>query len=106
LSRLRYRSAGQFFAPVTVRSPCGGGIRGGQTHSMSPEAFFTHIPGVKVAMPSNPHDAKGMLIAAIEDDDPVIFFEPKRLYTGPFDGDPEKAASTWASHPRGEVPEG
>lgn len=106
LSRLRYRSAGQFFAPVTVRTPCGGGIRGGQTHSMSPEAFFTHIPGLKVVMPSNPHDAKGMLISAIEDDDPVIFFEPKRLYNGPFDGDPEKAASTWTKHPGGEVPEG
>ena len=57
-------------------------------------------------MPSNPHDAKGMLIAAIEDDDPVIFFEPKRLYNGPFDGDPEKPASTWPNHPRGEVPDG
>ncbi|MFP3944748.1 MAG: alpha-ketoacid dehydrogenase subunit beta, partial [Alphaproteobacteria bacterium] len=106
LSRLRYRSAGQFHAPVTVRAPCGGGIRGGQTHSMSPEAFFTHIPGVKVVMPSNPKDAKGLLISAIEDDDPVIFFEPKRLYNGPFDGDPEKPASTWPKHPRGEVPDG
>ncbi len=106
LSRIRYRSAGQYTAPLVIRTPCGGGIYGGQTHSMSPEAFFTHIPGVKVAMPSNPYDAKGMLLAAVEDDDPVIFFEPKRLYNGPFDGDPHKPATSWARHPRGEVPEG
>lgn len=106
LSRIRYRSAGQYTAPVVVRTPCGGGIYGGQTHSMSPEAFFTHIPGVVVAMPSSPHDAKGMLIAAIESDDPVIFFEPKRLYNGPFDGDPHKPQSSWVNHPKGHVPEG
>lgn len=105
LSRIRYRTAGQFTTPVTIRTPCGGGIRGGQTHSMSPEAFFTQIPGVQVVMPSNPYDAKGLLIAAIESDDPVIFFEPKRLYNGPFDGDPGKALETWAKHPKGEVPE-
>lgn len=106
LSRLRYRSAGDFFAPVTVRMPCGGGIRGGQTHSQSPESLFTHICGIKVVMPSNPYDAKGLLISAIEDDDPVIFFEPKRLYNGPFDGDPEKSVATWKSHPQSEVPQG
>jgi 2-oxoisovalerate dehydrogenase E1 component beta subunit len=106
LARLRHRTAGDFFAPVTVRMPCGGGIRGGQTHSQSPEALFAHICGIKVVMPSNPYDAKGLLIAAIEDDDPVIFFEPKRLYHGPFDGDPEKPAVAWAAHPRSEVPEG
>ena len=106
LARLRYRSAGDFYAPVTIRTPCGGGIRGGQTHSQSPEAIFAHVCGVKVVMPSNPHDAKGLLIAAIEDDDPVIFLEPKRLYNGPFDGDPAKPAVPWSSHPRGEVPEG
>ena len=106
LSRIRYRSAGQYTAPVTIRTPCGGGIYGGQTHSMSPEAFFTHIPGVVVAMPSNPYDAKGMLISAIESDDPVIFFEPKRLYNGPFDGDPHKPQSGWSAHARGDVPEG
>ena len=83
LARLRYRSAGDFWAPVTVRTPCGGGIRGGQTHSQSPEGIFTHVCGVKVVMPSNPYDAKGLLISAIEDDDPVIFFEPKRIYNGP-----------------------
>jgi 2-oxoisovalerate dehydrogenase E1 component beta subunit len=106
LARLRYRSAGEFFAPMTVRIPCGGGIRGGQTHSQSPESLFTHICGIKVVMPSNPYDAKGLLIAAIEDDDPVIFFEPKRLYNGPFDGDPEKPAANWKNHPQGELPEG
>ncbi len=106
LARLRYRSAGDFFAPVTIRTPCGGGIRGGQTHSQSPEGIFTHVSGIKVIMPSNPFDAKGLLITAIEDDDPVVFFEPKRLYNGPFDGDPNKAAIPWSTHPKGEVPEG
>lgn len=106
LARLRYRSASEFHAPVTIRTPCGGGIRGGQTHSQSPEAVFAHISGIKVVMPSNPYDAKGLLIAAIEDDDPVIFFEPKRVYNGPFDGDPEQPAVSWAAHPLGEVPEG
>ncbi len=106
LARLRYRTAGEFFAPVTIRTPCGGGIRGGQTHSQSPEGIFTHVSGIKVIMPSNPYDAKGLLITAIEDDDPVVFFEPKRLYNGPFDGDPSKAAVPWSTHPKGEVPEG
>jgi 2-oxoisovalerate dehydrogenase E1 component beta subunit len=106
LARLRYRSAAAFFAPVTIRTPCGGGIRGGQTHSQSPEAIFAHVSGIKVVMPSNPYDAKGLLIAAIEDDDPVIFFEPKRVYNGPFDGDPEKPAVGWSTHPQGEVPLG
>ncbi|HEY8352043.1 MAG TPA: alpha-ketoacid dehydrogenase subunit beta, partial [Sphingomonadales bacterium] len=71
-ARLRYRSAGEYYAPMTVRAPCGGGIYGGQTHSQSPEGIFTHVCGLKSVMPSNPHDAKGLLIAAIEDDDPVI----------------------------------
>ena len=106
LARLRYRTAGEFSAPVTIRTPCGGGIRGGQTHSQSPEAIFTHVSGIKVVMPSNPDDANGLLISAIEDDDPVVFFEPKRIYNGPFDGDPNKPAVPWTSHPQGEVPEG
>jgi 2-oxoisovalerate dehydrogenase E1 component beta subunit len=106
LARLRYRSAGEFFAPVTVRTPCGGGIRGGQTHSQSPEALFAHVAGLKVVMPSNPYDAKGLLIAAIEDNDPVIFFEPKRLYNGPFAGEPDAPAESWNAHPKGEVPDG
>jgi 2-oxoisovalerate dehydrogenase E1 component subunit beta len=106
LARLRYRSAGAFSAPVTIRTPCGGGIRGGQTHSQSPEALFAHVCGIKVVIPSNPHDAKGLLIAAIEDDDPVLFLEPKRLYNGPFDGDPNKPAVPWSTHAKGEVPDG
>ena len=104
-ARLRYRSAGGFFAPLTVRTPYGGGIFGGQTHSQSPEALFTHVCGLKTVVPSNPYDAKGLLLAAIEDDDPVIFLEPKRLYAGPFDGHHDRAATSWASHPQSEVPE-
>jgi len=106
LARLRYRSAGEFWAPVTIRTPCGGGIRGGQTHSQSPEGIFTHVCGIKTVMPSNPYDAKGLLIASVEDDDPVVFFEPKRLYNGPFDGDPNKPAVPWSTHAKGEVPDG
>ena len=106
LARLRYRSGGEFFSPVTIRTPCGGGIRGGQTHSQSPEAVFTHLSGIVTVMPSNPYDAKGLLISAIESDDPVVFFEPKRIYNGPFDGDPNKPAVPWTTHPGGEVPEG
>jgi len=106
LARLRYRSGGEFTAPVVVRMPCGGGIRGGQTHSQSPEALFAHVCGVKVVMPSNPYDAKGLLIASVEEGDPVIFLEPKRLYNGPFDGDPHKPAVNWSAHPKGEVPDG
>jgi 2-oxoisovalerate dehydrogenase E1 component beta subunit len=105
LARLRYRSGGEFFSPVTIRTPCGGGIRGGQTHSQSPEALFTHISGIITVMPSNPYDAKGLLISAIESNDPVVFFEPKRIYNGPFDGDPDKPATPWSTHPGGEVPE-
>ncbi len=106
LARLRYRTAGEFSAPVTIRTPCGGGIRGGQTHSQSPEGIFTHVCGIKVVMPSNPYDAKGLLISSIEDEDPVIFFEPKRLYNGPFDGDPHKPAVPWSTHPKAAVPAG
>ena len=105
-ARLRYRSAGEFIAPLTVRAPFGGGIFGGQTHSQSPEAIFTHVAGLKTVIPSTPHDAKGLLIAAIEDNDPVIFLEPKRIYNGPFDGYYDRPARPWSSHPGGEVPEG
>ena len=105
-ARLRYRSGGDFFAPIVIRMPCGGGIYGGQTHSQSPEALFTHVCGLKTVIPSNPYDAKGLLISAIEDDDPVVFFEPKRLYNGPFDGHPERPASSWAGHPLSDVPDG
>jgi 2-oxoisovalerate dehydrogenase E1 component beta subunit len=105
-ARLRYRSGGEYWAPITVRAPCGGGIFGGQTHSQSPEALFAHVCGLKTVIPSNPYDAKGLLISAVEDDDPVVFFEPKRLYNGPFDGHPERPAVSWARHAQAEVPEG
>ena len=105
-ARLRYRSGGEFWAPITVRSPYGGGIFGGQTHSQSPEAIFAHITGLKTVIPSNPYDAKGLLIAAIECDDPVIFLEPKRLYNGPFDGRHDQQVKTWAGHRHAEVPAG
>ena len=105
-ARLRYRSAGDFISPITVRMPCGGGIYGGQTHSQSPEALFTHVCGLRTVMPSNPYDAKGLLIASIECDDPVIFLEPKRLYNGPFDGHHDKPVVPWTGLPLAEVPEG
>ncbi len=105
-ARIRYRSAGQFTCPMVIRMPTGGGIFGGQTHSQSPEALFTHVSGLKTVVPSNPHDAKGLLIAAIEDPDPVIFLEPKRLYNGPFDGRPDRPVTPWSKHALGEVPEG
>ncbi len=103
-ARLRYRSAGEFWSPITVRSPYGGGIFGGQTHSQSPEALFTHVAGMKVVVPSTPYDAKGLLITSIEDDDPVIFLEPKRLYSGPFSGHTGGSVTPWSKHPASEVP--
>jgi len=105
-ARLRYRSAGEFAAPITIRSPFGGGIFGGQTHSQSPESLFTHASGIKTVIPATPYDAKGLLIAAIEDNDPVIFFEPKRIYNGPFDGFFDRPVRNWKSHPDSVVPEG
>ena len=105
-ARMRYRSAGDWGLSMVVRSPYGGGIFGGQTHSQSPEALFAHIAGIKTVIPSNPYDAKGLLIAAIEDPDPVIFFEPKRIYNGPFDGFYERPVTPWAKHPAAEVPDG
>jgi len=105
-ARIRYRSNGDFSCPIVVRMPTGGGIFGGQTHSQSPEALFTHVCGLKVIVPSNPYDAKGLLIAAIEDPDPVMFLEPKRLYNGPFDGHHEQPVTPWSKHELGEVPEG
>jgi pyruvate dehydrogenase E1 component beta subunit len=80
LAKLRYRSGGEYTAPVVIRTPVGGGIRGGHYHSQSPEALFTHIPGLKVVCPSNPIDAKGLLASSIRGEDPVIFMEPKRVY--------------------------
>jgi len=80
LAKFRYRSGGEFTCPVVIRTPYGGGIRGGLYHSQSPEAYFTHTPGLKVVIPSTPTDAKGLLAAAIRGDDPVIFMEPKKIY--------------------------
>src|SRR5439155_22024535 len=105
-ARIRYRTAGEWTVPMVVRSPYGGGIFGGQTHSQSPEALFTHVAGLKTVIPSNPHDAKGLLIAAIEDNDPVLFFEPKRIYNGPFNGFFDRPMTPWAKHSASEVPEG
>jgi len=105
-ARLRYRSVGEFTAPLTVRAPFGGGIFGGQTHSQSPEGIFTHVAGLKTVIPSTPYDAKGLLIAAIADNDPVIFFEPKRIYNGPFDGHYDRPVTPWSRHPASDVPDG
>jgi 2-oxoisovalerate dehydrogenase E1 component beta subunit len=90
LAKFRYRSGGQYPCPVVIRTPVGGGIRGGHYHSQSPETLFIHTPGLKVVAPSNPYDAKGMLLACLRQNDPVLFMEPKRIYRAS----------------RGEVPEG
>ena len=79
-AKYRYRTAGEFHVPMVVRTPYGGGIRGGQYHSQSPESLFIHTAGLKVVCPSNPYDAKGLLLQSIQDPDPVVFFEPKRVY--------------------------
>jgi len=80
LAKFRYRSGGQYPCPVIIRTPVGGGIRGGHYHSQSPEALFIHTPGLKVVAPSNPYDAKGLLLASMRQNDPVLFMEPKRIY--------------------------
>ncbi|HSN25148.1 MAG TPA: alpha-ketoacid dehydrogenase subunit beta [Kofleriaceae bacterium] len=90
LAKFRYRSGGAYTCPVVIRTPVGGGIRGGAYHSQSPEALFIHTPGLKVVAPSNPYDAKGLLLASLRQNDPVLFMEPKRIYRAS----------------RGEVPEG
>ncbi|HJK91538.1 MAG TPA: alpha-ketoacid dehydrogenase subunit beta [Polyangiaceae bacterium LLY-WYZ-15_(1-7)] len=79
-AKYRYRSGGEYTCPMVIRTPVGGGIRGGHYHSQSPESLFIHTAGLKVVCPSNPYDAKGLLISAIRDPDPVLFFEPKRVY--------------------------
>ena len=104
-SRIRYRSNNDFTTPMVVRMPQGGGIFGGQTHSQSVEALFAHVSGIKTVIPSNPYDAKGLLIAAIEDEDPVMFLEPKRLYNGPFDGHYDRPVTPWSKHDTGDVPD-
>jgi pyruvate dehydrogenase E1 component beta subunit len=90
LAKYRYRSGGEYPAKLVIRTPVGGGIRGGHYHSQSPESLFIHVAGLKVVCPSNARDAKGLLLASIRDPDPVLFFEPKRVY---------RAA-------KGDVPEG
>ena len=80
LAKFRYRSGGQYPCPVVIRTPYGGGIRGGHYHSQSPEALFVHTAGLKVVIPSNPYDAKGLLLSAMRQNDPVLFMEPKRMY--------------------------
>jgi len=90
VAKYRYRSGGQYTCPMVIRTPYGGGIRGGLYHSQSGEAYFCHTPGLKVVIPSTPHDAKGLLLASIDDPDPVLFLEPKALYRSV----------------KGEVPEG
>jgi 2-oxoisovalerate dehydrogenase E1 component beta subunit len=90
LAKYRYRSGGQYTCPVVIRTPYGGGIKGGHYHSQSNESYWVHTPGLKVVIPSNPYDAKGLLLSAMRQDDPVVFMEPKRVY---------RAA-------KGDVPEG
>ncbi|HEX4338937.1 MAG TPA: alpha-ketoacid dehydrogenase subunit beta [Polyangiaceae bacterium] len=80
LAKYRYRSGGEYSAKMVIRTPVGGGVRGGHYHSQHPEAPFVHVPGLKVVCPSNPYDAKGLLLASLRDPDPIVFFEPKRVY--------------------------
>ncbi|MGA8017057.1 MAG: alpha-ketoacid dehydrogenase subunit beta [Candidatus Dormiibacterota bacterium] len=89
-AKIRYRSNGDWNVPMVIRSPFGGGVHGALYHSQSLEAMFCHVPGLKVVVPATPHDAKGLLVAAIRDPDPVLYFEHKKAYRSL----------------RGEVPEG
>jgi pyruvate dehydrogenase E1 component beta subunit len=91
VAKLRYRSGGGFKCPMVIRTPYGGGIKGGHYHSQSGETYFAHTAGIKVVIPSNPYDTKGLLIAAIRDPDPVLFMEPKRLYRSVKGEVPEEA---------------
>ena len=90
LARMRNRSRGNFTCPAVIRFPCSGGIRALEHHSDSPEAYYCHTPGLKVVMPSGPYQAKGLLVSAIRDPDPVIFMEPKRIYRAIKEEVPEK----------------
>jgi pyruvate dehydrogenase E1 component beta subunit len=89
MAKTRYRSGADYTCPVVVRSPYGGGIKGGLYHSQSPEAYYTHTPGLQVVIPSTPYDAKGLLLSAIASNDPVIYLEPKRIYRSMKESIPE-----------------
>lgn len=93
LAKMRYRTGNQYSAPLIIRTPYGGGIHGGHYHSQSPEAQFLHTPGLVVVMVSSPYDAKGLLTTAIQSHDPVIFFEPKRIYRSLKEEVPEESYS-------------
>jgi pyruvate/2-oxoglutarate/acetoin dehydrogenase E1 component len=80
VAKVRYRTGGRFTVPLIIRTPYGGGVRGGLYHSQSGESYFVHTPGLTVVTPSNPYDARGLLVSAYRSNDPVIFLEPKRLY--------------------------
>jgi 2-oxoisovalerate dehydrogenase E1 component beta subunit len=93
-AKMRYRSNGQYASPIVVRTPVGGGIKGGLYHSQSPEAYFAHTAGLVVIAPSTPSDTKGLLLAALRSPDPVIFLEPKRLYRTTKEDVPDGAVET------------
>ena len=99
-AKFRYRSGGEYTCPMVIRTPCGGGIKGGHYHSQSSEAYFAHTPGLKVVMPSTPRDTKGLLLKSLEDPDPVLFLEPKRIYHKKFD---EEIPEGWYTVPLGEA---
>ena len=106
LGRYRHRTRGRFSLPMVVRAPYGGGVHTPEQHADSPEAVLAHAPGIKVVIPSNPYDAKGLLISSIECNDPVVFLEPKRLYNGPFDGHHDRPVVPWSKNELSQVPEG
>jgi len=95
-AKFRYRSGGEYTCPMVIRAPAGGGIKGGHYHSQSSEAYFAHTPGLKVVYPATPYDTKGLLLASIEDPDPVLFLEPKRIYHKKFD---EEVPDGWYTVP-------
>lgn len=99
-AKFRYRSGGEYTCPMVIRTPAGGGIKGGHYHSQSAEAYFAHTPGLKVVMPSTPYDTKGLLLAAVEDEDPVLFLEPKRIYHKKFK---EDVPEGWYTEPIGKA---
>jgi 2-oxoisovalerate dehydrogenase E1 component beta subunit len=99
-AKFRYRSGGEYTCPMVIRTPAGGGIKGGHYHSQSSEAYFAHTPGLKVVMPSTPYDTKGLLLASVMDEDPVLFLEPKRIYHKKFK---EEVPEGWYTVPLGKA---